>query len=158
MEKKLVAVFSPTGRTLQAARELAAAEHASLFEIRPATPYSAADLDWTNSNSRTSLEEKDAGCRPVLAEETAPVKESQVIFLGFPIWWYTCPRIIHSFLESYDFAGKTVIPFATSGGSTLDRAEAEIRAALPQARVLSGLLMNRHYSEQQLKEWAEHLN
>lgn len=119
MSKPLVTYFSATGTTEKAAKKLAAAIRADLYEIRPSAPYTSADLDWQNARSRSSVEMKDPASRPALADKDAPVAEHDTIFVGFPIWWYVAPTAINSFLESYDFSGKTVVLFATSGGSGL---------------------------------------
>lgn len=115
--KKLVAYFSCTGTTARAASALAAAANAELFEIRPKKPYSPSDLDWTSKKSRSSVEMSDESCRPEIAEKAAGMENYDTVFVGFPIWWYVAPRIVETFLESYDFDGKTVVPFFTSGGS-----------------------------------------
>ena len=119
MSKTLVAFFSASGSTSKLARTLAGALSADLYEIRPAVPYEKKDLNWMDQKSRTTVEMKDPGCRPALANTDAPVADADVVFLGFPIWWYREPSIIDSFLEAYDFSGKTVVPFFTSGGSQL---------------------------------------
>ena len=121
MSKALVAYFSASGVTADAAKKLAEAEGADLYEIVPETPYTAADLDYTNKQSRSTLEMTDPSSRPALADRDAPIAGHDTIFLGFPIWWGTAPRIVNTFLDSYDLSGKTVILFATSGGSGLGR-------------------------------------
>ena len=117
MSKKLVAFFSASGSTRKLANSLAEILGADTYEIKPATPYIGKDLNWNNSQSRSSLEMADINSRPELADKSAKIADYDVIFIGFPIWWYVAPHIINSFLESYDFAGKTVVIFATSGGS-----------------------------------------
>ena len=117
MSRKLVAYFSASGTTAAAAKTLAEAAGADLYEIKPQTPYTRADLDWMNKKSRSSVEMNDRSFRPPLLDRDAPVADCDVIFLGFPIWWYVAPTIINTFLESYDFSGKTIVLFATSGGS-----------------------------------------
>lgn len=125
MEKKiLVTYFSCSGVTARVAQKLAEAANADLFEIRPAEPYTAADLNWTDQDSRSSREMKDEGSRPAIAERVENIGQYDVVFVGFPIWWGIAPRIIETFLESYDFAGKTVVPFCTSGGSGVGRTDA----------------------------------
>ena len=121
MSKQLVAYFSATGTTKKAAERLAGAIGADLFEIKPAVPYTSADLDWTNASSRSSLEMKNPASRPEIAEKLPSMADYDVVFLGFPIWWYVAPTIINTFLESYDFSGKTIALFATSGGSPMGR-------------------------------------
>ena len=153
--KTLVAYFSATGTTARAARRLAEAVGADIYEIRPAVPYTRADLNWADSESRSTLEAHDAACRPAIAGEPVDLSGYATVFVGFPIWWYTAPRIIHSFLESHDFAGKRVVPFATSGGSGLGRTAEALRASCPSAEVLPGRLINGGFSDGELKKWAE---
>ena len=121
MSKQLVAYFSASGTTKKAAERLAKAIGADLFEIKPAVPYTSADLDWTNASSRSSVEMKNPASRPEIAEKLPSMADYDVVFLGFPIWWYVAPTIINTFLESYDFSGKTIALFATSGGSPMGR-------------------------------------
>ena len=153
MSRILVAYFSPTGTTARAAEEIAAATGAELYEIRPAEPYSSADLDWTDKHSRSTLEMNDPKSRPAMAEPVKGVEDYDTVFLGFPIWWYVEPRIIDTFLESCDLSGKTVIPFATSGGSGIGRAEKSMRALCPGATWLSGKRVGGHGAG----EWAKSL-
>ena len=127
----LVAYFSATGTTARAARELAEAIGADLLEIEPEEPYTAADLDWNDKNSRSSREMADETSRPAIAGRTADMGRYDTVFLGFPIWWYVEPRIVDTFLEAYDFSGKIMIPFATSGGSGIGRAEKSVREHCP---------------------------
>lgn len=115
--KSLIAYFSCSGVTKQVAQSIAQINHGDLYEIKPEVPYSVADLNWQNSQSRSSLEMKDKSSRPAIIKDIENMAEYDVVFIGFPIWWYIAPTIINTFLESYDFAGKTIIPFATSGGS-----------------------------------------
>lgn len=121
MSGKLVAFFSASGVTAALAQRLSRAAGADLFEIKPAIPYTSADLDWTNASSRSSVEMKNPASRPEIAEKLPSMADYDVIFLGFPIWWYVAPTIINTFLESYDFSGKTIALFATSGGSPMGR-------------------------------------
>lgn len=121
MSGKLVAFFSASGLTAALAQRLSRAAGADLFEIKPAVPYTSADLDWTNASSRSSVEMKNPASRPEIAEKLPSMADYDVIFLGFPIWWYVAPTIINTFLESYDFSGKTIALFATSGGSPMGR-------------------------------------
>ncbi len=129
MSKSLVAYFSASGVTADAARKIAQAAGAQLYEIRPEVPYSQADLDWRDQNSRSSVEMKDKSSRPAIMDNTAPVADSDVVYLGFPIWWYTAPTIINTFLESYDFSGKKIILFATSGSSDFGSALSDLKKA-----------------------------
>ena len=154
MKKPLVAYFSATGTTAKAAKALAKAVDADLYEIRPADPYTSADLNWMDKHSRSSVEMKDKGSRPALADTDAPVADHDVIFLGFPIWWYTAPTIINTFLERYVFTGKTVVLFATSGGSGLGKTAADLQASAPGARILDGRLLSGRLSEAELKAWV----
>ena len=121
MSGKLVAFFSASGVTAALAQRLSRAAGADLFEIKPAIPYTSADLDWTNASSRSSVEMKNPASRPEIAEKLPSMADYDVVFLGFPIWWYVAPTIINTFLESYDFSGKTIALFATSGGSPMGR-------------------------------------
>lgn len=121
MSKILVAYFSASGVTKNAAEKLAQAANADLFEIKPVRPYTDADLDWTDKKSRSTIEMNDLSSRPEIAEKCENMGSYDVVFVGFPIWWYVEPRIIDTFIDSYDFSGKTVIPFATSGGSGLGK-------------------------------------
>ena len=121
MSGKLVAFFSASGVTAALAQRLSRAAGADLFEIKPAVPYTSADLDWTNASSRSSVEMKNPASRPEIAEKLPSMADYDVVFLGFPIWWYVASTIINTFLESYDFSGKTIALFATSGGSPMGR-------------------------------------
>ena len=140
--KALVAYFSATGTTERAAQALAEATGADLFEIEAAEPYTAADLNWNNSSSRSSLEMNDDAARPAIAQKVSDLEAYDTVFVGFPVWWYIEPRIIDTFLESYDFTGRTIIPFATSGGSGLGEAPARMAAICPGATVKRGGLLN----------------
>ena len=153
----LVAYFSATGTTARAATALAKAVGGELYEIRPAVPYTSADLNWMDKGSRSSLEMKDTRSRPALADTAAPVAGHDVIFLGFPVWWYVAPTLLNTFLEAYDFTGKTIVLFATSGGSGLGRSAAGLRPSAPGARILDGRMLNGRLSEAELKVWAEGL-
>lgn len=155
MAKELVAYFSASGTTARVARDLAEAIGADLFEIAPETPYTAADLDWNNGQSRSSIEMNDEACRPAIAGEVADMAAYGTVYVGFPVWWYVEPRIIDAFLEAYDFSGKVIVPFATSGGSGLGRAPQRMQELVPGAQVRQGSLLNARPSEQQLKDWAE---
>ena len=142
MRNILVAYFSASGVTARVAKEIAAATGAELHEIRPAQPYTRADLDWTNKNSRSSVEMNDPACRPALAEAAPDMGKYDAVFLGFPIWWYVEPRIVDTFLDGCDLTGKTLIPFATSGGSGVEGAARNLAKAYPQARWKGGKLLN----------------
>ena len=153
--KALVAYYSASGVTAGLARRLSEAIHAPAYEIRPAEPYTQADLDWRDKQSRSTIEMLDKNCRPALADTDAPVAEAEVIFVGYPVWWYREPSIIDSFLSAYDFSGKKIILFATSGSSDMG-AEAPARAAeITKASVLSGKRFSANASADELKTWAE---
>ena len=153
----LVAYFSASGNTAKAAKALAKAAGADLYEIKPAVPYTGADLNWMDKRSRSSVEMSDKNSRPALVDTDAPVAEHDVIFLGFPIWWYTAPTIINTFLERYDFSGKTIVLFATSGGSSLGSTAAALQSSAPGARILDGRLLNGRLNEGDLKAWVSGL-
>ena len=153
----LVAYFSASGTTAKAAKVLAKAADADLYEIKPAIPYTRADLNWMEKGSRSSVEMNDKHSRPALADTDAPVAGYDVIFLGFPMWWYTAPTIINTFLESYDFSGKTIVLFATSGGSGLGKSAAGLRASAPGARIVDGRLLNGRLNADELKTWVSGL-
>ena len=157
MKKALVAYFSASGTTAKAAKALAQAAGAELYEIRPAVPYTRADLNWMDKNSRSSVEMGDKSSRPALADMDAPVADHDVIFLGFPVWWYVAPTIINTFIEGYDFTDKTIILFATSGGSGLGKSAAGLKASAPGAKILDGRMLNGRLSEAELKAWVEGL-
>ena len=153
----LVAYFSASGTTAKAAKALASAAKADLYEIKPTVPYTSADLNWMDKRSRSSVEMNDKHSRPALADSDAPIAGHDVIFLGFPIWWYTAPTIINTFLEAYDFTGKTIVLFATSGGSGLGSTAAALQDSAPGARIVSGRMLNGRVSENELKAWVSGL-
>lgn len=157
MKKALVAYFSASGTTAKAAKALAQAAGAELYEIRPAVPYTSADLNWMDKNSRSSVEMGDKSSRPALADTGAPVADHDVIFLGFPVWWYVAPTIINTFLEAYDFTGKTIVLFATSGGSGLGKSAAGLRDSAPGARIVDGRMLNGRLDQAELSAWVEGL-
>ena len=156
--KALVAYFSASGSTAKLAGALAAAADAALYEIRPAVPYERRDLNWMDKKSRSTVEMQDPNCRPALADTDAPLAEADVIFLGFPIWWYREPSIIDSFLDAYDWTGKTLVPFFTSGGSDLGEGQGRIETLAKGAKVLRGKRFSARASESELKNWMESLN
>lgn len=155
----LVAYFSAGGTTARAAKTLAKAADADLYEIKPAVPYTRADLNWTDRSSRSSVEMNDRHSRPALADPKLPIAMDKydVIFLGFPIWWSAAPTIINTFLESGDFTGKTIILFATSGGSGLGQSAANLRPSAPGADIVNGKILNSRLSEESLISWIKHL-
>lgn len=159
MSKKiLVAYFSASGVTAKAAWKLSEAIGADLHEIKPEVPYSSADLNWMDKKSRSSVEMNDPSSRPMIAEKLADMEKYDVVFVGFPIWWYVAPTIINTFLESYDFSGKTIIPFATSGGSGMGKTNEKLGPSCPGATLLQGKLLNGNLSEDSLKNWVKNLN
>lgn len=157
MSKTLVAYFSAEGTTRRVAENLAQAAGADLYEIRPAVPYTRVDLNWMDKKSRSSVEMNDRSYRPELADKDADIASCDRIFLGFPIWWYVAPTIINTFLESYDFTGKTIILFATSGGSGLGKTAQSLKESCPGAVIQEGKMMNGNPSVESLKEWVENL-
>lgn len=159
MSKKLVAYFSASGVTAEVAAKLEEVIGADFYEIKPETPYTAADLDWNNKQSRSSVEMNDQSSRPALAAKNADVEAYDVIFVGFPIWWYVAPTIINTFLESYDFSGKIIIPFATSGSSGLGETVKRLQASVSDTAVWkAGKVLKRNVSETELADWVRDLN
>lgn len=156
MSKTLVAYFSAGGTTKRAAQRLAKAADADLFEIRPAVPYTSADLDWMDKRSRSTLEMKAPAARPEIAEKLPNMADYDTVFLGYPIWWYVAPRIMESFVGSYDFSGKTLIPFATSGGSGIDKTADTLQKLTPGAVWKNGRLLNGG-SDKELENWVNSL-
>lgn len=156
-KKSLVAYFSASGVTAKAAKVLAEVTGADLYEIKPEKPYTPEDLNWNDKKSRSSLEMNDKTSRPGIAEKVADMEQYQTVFVGFPIWWYVAPTIINTFLESYDFSGKTVVPFATSGGSGMGKTNAGLAPSCPGAVLLDGRILNGLQSQSDLKAWIESL-
>ena len=154
--KTLVAYFSASGVTKGVAQQLAEVTGGTLHEIKPEQPYTDADLDWRNKQSRSSVEMQDKQYRPAITNKLSDMKEYEVVYVGFPIWWYTCPTIINTFMEAYDFNGKTVIPFATSGGSNIKKACEDLKKAYPNVNWKEGKLLNRA-SKQDLEKWVKSL-
>ncbi len=138
MSKKLVAYFSASGNTANLAKKLAASASADLYEIKPAVPYTSADLNWHNKQSRSSIEMSDHSSRPAIADKNANIAEYDTVYIGFPVWWYIAPTIINTFLESYDFSGKKIILFATSGGSGFGKAVQNLTSSAPGAEIVEG--------------------
>ena len=154
--KTLVAYFSATGTTKAVAKDLAEVTGATLYEIKPEVKYTAADLDWTVKTSRSSVEMQDKNSRPAIVKDLKDAGSYDVIYIGFPVWWYTAPTIINTFIEEYGFEGKTVIFFATSGGSSIDRANKEFKEAYPKINWKAGKTLN-YESKAEIKTWAEGL-
>ncbi len=157
MNKKLVAYFSTSGVTAQLAKRLASILGADLHEIRPAVPYSEADLNWQNSHSRSSVEMKDKSSRPAIENKVEKMEQYDAIYVGFPIWWYVAPTIINTFLEQYELNGKKIIPFATSGGSGMGKTNVYLKDSCPGALLKEGRRFNATVSEAELKSWAEEM-
>ena len=158
-KKSLVAYFSASGVTARAAKTLAEAAGADLYEIKPKMPYTKADLNWMDKNARSSIEMKDPSSRPELADENADIASYDVIFLGFPIWWYVAPTIINTFLEAYDFSGKTIILFATSGGSGLGKTVEKLKPSVSDTTVIKeGKLLNGQVTKENLENWLKTFN
>ena len=158
MSKKiLVAYFSAGGATASAARAVASAAGGELYEIKPAVPYTAADLDWNDSRSRSSVEMNDGSCRPAIAGELPDLGQYDAVFLGFPIWWYVEPRIVDTFLDGCGIAGKALIPFATSGGSGIANVDKHLRQLYPAANWLPGKRLGRGGDESWARSAAESL-
>ena len=156
MKKVLVAYFSASGVTKGVAQQLAEVTGGTLHEIKPAQPYTDADLDWRDKQSRSSVEMQDKSSRPAITDKLKNMQDYDIIYVGFPIWWYTCPTIINTFMEAYDFKGKTIIPFATSGGSSIKKACEDLKAAYPDVSWKEGKLLNRA-SKQELETWVKGL-
>lgn len=142
MKKTLVAYFSATGTTKTAAEQLAKEKNADLYEITPEQPYTAADLNWQDKQSRSTIEMKDKTSRPAIDGNCANIADYDTIWIGFPIWWYTAPTIINTFIEAHDLNGKTLCVFATSGGSGVEGSAADLKKAYPQYQWGESRLMN----------------
>ena len=155
--KKVVAYFSASGTTAEKAKALAKIAGADLKEIVPKEKYTSRDLNWMDKKSRSTLEMKDEHSRPAIAGRVEDMAPYDTVFVGFPIWWYQAPRIIETFLESYDFTGKTVIPFATSGGSDMGKTADILRAVCPAADILPGKRMSARESAEAVRAWLETL-
>jgi flavodoxin len=158
MSKKLVAYFSASGVTRKVAETLAEVTGAELYEIKPQVPYTKADLDWTNRKSRSTIEMGDKSSRPAVADTEANVGDYDVVFVGFPIWWYVAPTIVNTFLESYDFAGKTIVPFATSGSSGIGETVANLKGSVDASAIITeGKIVNGEQTKETLTAWIKDL-
>lgn len=157
MSKKLVAYFSASGVTAKLAATLSEAIGADLYEIVPEVPYTKADLNWMNKKSRSSVEMDDPNSRPAIAGLRDSMDEYDVIFVGFPIWWYVAPTIINTFLESYDLSGKTVVTFATSGGSGMGKTNEMLQPSCHNSTLLEGKVFKPNVSKAELAAWEESL-
>lgn len=157
MSRKLVAYFSVSGTTAQVAEKLSEAIGADIFAIEPEVPYTEADLNWMDKKARSTVEMNDPNSRPAIAAKRDNMAEYDVIFVGFPIWWYVAPTIINTFLESYDLSGKVIVPFATSGGSDMGQTNARLASSCKGAKLLEGKVFKRSASHKELANWAEQL-
>lgn len=155
MNKCLVTYFTASGNTKTVAQNIADILNADIFEIKPVIPYTRADLNWMDKKSRSSIEMNDPSSRPEIAGTISDMKNYDVIFVGFPIWWYTAPTIIKTFLESTDFSGKTIVPFATSGGSGIGNTSKDLQQVIPNAKVAEGKVLNRRISNEELEKWVK---
>lgn len=156
MGKKLVAYFSASGTTKKTAEMVAEAAGADLYEITPAVAYTKADLNWMDKKSRSSVEMSDKKIRPEITDTDAHIEEYDTIILGFPIWWYVAPTIVNTFLEKYDFSGKKIVLFATSGGSGFGNTVKELKPSAPGAEIVEGKLLNRA-NKQEIEKWVKSL-
>lgn len=158
MSKKLVAYFSVSGTTAGVAKTLAEASGADLYEIKPEVPYTQEDLEWNIQGARSSMEMQDKSFRPAIADKNANVEAYDAIFVGFPIWWYGAPAIINTFLESYDFSGKTIVLFATSGGAWFGKTVEGLKGSVSDtAVIIEGRVLNGRVSESELANWVASL-
>ena len=156
MTKKMVAYFSAGGNTKKVAQKLAGITNADIYEIKPLIPYTDADLNWMDKNSRSTLEMKNPDSRPEIVDTNAKIEDYDVIFLGFPIWWYVAPTIINTFLEKYDFSNKRIILFATSGGSGFGNTVRNLTPSVSsECDIVEGKLFNPNVSDETIKEWIE---
>lgn len=159
MSKKLIAYFSVSDVTSKNAKTLAAVTGADLYEIKPEVPYTKADLSWLDKESRSSIEMNDLSSRPAIADKNADIAAYDVVFVGFPIWWYIAPTIINTFLESYDFSGKTIVPFATSGGSRFGKTIENLQPSASETTVWKeGKMLNNRPDKDALAAWVESLD
>jgi flavodoxin len=157
MSRKLVAYFSASGVTAKVAEKLSEAIGADLYAIEPEVPYTKADLDWMDKKSRSTIEMNNPASRPAIAGKRDNMNDYDTVFVGFPIWWYVAPTIINTFLESYDLTGKTIIPFATSGGSDMGKTNEKLLPSCKGAKLLKGKVFKASVSGADLAKWAEGL-
>ncbi len=155
MPKTLVAYFSASGQTAKLAKTFADAEHADLFEIEPEKSYTSTDLDWNGKKSRSSIEMNDPSSRPGILARVGDMDAYDTVFVGFPIWWYEAPRIIQTFLEEYDFTGKRMVAFATSGGSGMGSTVSILEKSTPGAVWLGGKKLSAHASKSEVSSWIK---
>ena len=155
MGKILVAYFSASGSTAKIAEKLAKAADADLFEISPQQKYTSQDLNWMDKKSRSSVEMADRACRPAISSRVENMEDYDVIFVGFPVWWYREPSIIDTFMESYNFSGKTIVPFCTSGGSGLGDSSKNMQSLAKGSNVVDGKRLSVTASVNELKRWVD---
>lgn len=158
MNRTLVAYFSASGVTAKVAERLAETIGADIFAIEPEVPYTKADLDWMDKTSRSTIEMNDPSSRPAIARKRDNMEDYDTIFVGFPIWWYVAPTIINTFLENYDLTEKTIIPFATSGGSGMGKTNEKLLPSCKGARLLEGKVLESNASAVELRKWVETIN
>lgn len=158
MSRKLVAYFSASGVTAKVAETLSEAICSNLYTIEPEVPYTKADLNWMDKQSRSTLEMKDLSSRPAIKGRCDNMDEYDTIFVGFPVWWYVAPTIINTFLESYDMSGKTIVPFATSGGSGMGKTNEMLQPSCPNSKLLDGKVFKKTVGKDELAEWVNSLN
>ena len=157
MSRKLVAYFSASGVTAKVAETLSEAIGADLYEIEPEVPYTKEDLDWMDKQSRSTIEMNDPASRPAIAGKRDNMDDYDTVFVGFPVWWYVAPTIINTFLESYDLTGKTIIPFATSGGSGMGKTNEKLQPSCPNSKLIEGKVFKKSASKSELAAWVDGL-
>lgn len=157
MSRKLVAYFSASGVTAKVAETLSEAIGADLYEIEPEVPYTKEDLDWMDKQSRSTIEMNDPASRPAIAGKRDNMDDYDTVFVGFPVWWYVAPTIINTFLESYDLTGKTIIPFATSGGSGMGKTNEKLQPSCPNSKLIEGKVFKKSASKSELAAWVDEL-
>ena len=157
MSRKLVAYFSASGVTAKVAETLSEAIGADLYEIEPEVPYTKADLNWMDKQSRSTIEMNDPASRPAIKGMRDNMDDYDAVFVGFPIWWYVAPTIINTFLESYDLTGKTIIPFATSGSSGMGKTNEKLQPSCPNSKLIEGRIFKKSVSKSELAAWAEQI-
>lgn len=156
MSKVLVAYFSCSGNTKKLASKISEIVNGELYEIKPISPYTSDDLDWTNNESRSSTEMNDKSFRPQIVDDLENINNYDTVYLGFPIWWYQAPTIINTFLEKYDFAGKKIVPFATSGSSGMGDTNKYLINSCPGANLVEGKRFG-NVSLEELKKWINNV-
>lgn len=157
MSRKLVAYFSASGVTAKVAETLSEAIGADLYEIEPEVPYTKEDLDWMDKQSRSTIEMNDPASRPAIAGKRDNMDDYDTVFVGFPVWWYVAPTIINTFLESYDLTGKTIIPFATSGGNGMGKTNEKLQPSCPNSKLIEGKVFKKSASKSELAAWVDEL-